>query len=60
MPLALKGASETLRDLFLSNMSERASKMLKEDMAAMGKPVDQPSGPASRREASSRKRCRCR
>ena len=36
LPLALKGASETLRELFLSNMSERASKMLKEDMAAMG------------------------
>jgi flagellar motor switch protein FliG len=36
LPLALKGASEALRDLFLSNMSERASKMLKEDMAAMG------------------------
>ena len=36
LPIALKGASETLRDLFLSNMSERASKMLKEDMAAMG------------------------
>ena len=36
LPTALKGASETVRDLFLSNMSERASKMLKEDMAAMG------------------------
>jgi flagellar motor switch protein FliG len=36
LPVALKGASEALRDLFLSNMSERASKMLKEDMAAMG------------------------
>jgi flagellar motor switch protein FliG len=36
LPMALKGASEALRDLFLSNMSERASKMLKEDMAAMG------------------------
>jgi flagellar motor switch protein FliG len=36
LPVALKGASETIRDLFLSNMSERASKMLKEDMAAMG------------------------
>jgi flagellar motor switch protein FliG len=36
LPLALKGASEALRDLFLSNMSERASKMLKEDMGAMG------------------------
>ena len=36
LPLALKGAAEAVRDLFLSNMSERASKMLKEDMAAMG------------------------
>ena len=36
LPIALKGASESLRDLFLSNMSERASKMLREDMAAMG------------------------
>jgi flagellar motor switch protein FliG len=36
LPLCLKGASEALRDMFLSNMSERASKMLKEDMAAMG------------------------
>src|SRR3982751_4854809 len=36
LPLALKGASEPLRDLFLNNRSERASKMLREDMAAMG------------------------
>jgi flagellar motor switch protein FliG len=36
LPMALKGASEPLRDLFLNNMSERASKMLREDMAAMG------------------------
>jgi flagellar motor switch protein FliG len=36
LPMALKGASEALRDLFLNNMSERASKMLREDMAAMG------------------------
>lgn len=36
LPLALKGASDSVRDLFLSNMSERASKMLREDMAAMG------------------------
>lgn len=34
--LALKGASDTLRDLFFSNMSERASKILREDMEAMG------------------------
>ncbi|GAB4187008.1 MAG: flagellar motor switch protein FliG [Thalassobaculales bacterium] len=33
---ALKGASESLRDLFFSNMSERAAKLLREDMAAMG------------------------
>lgn len=36
LPIALKGASETLRNLFFTNMSERASKILKEDMAAMG------------------------
>src|SRR5690349_15822048 len=36
MPIALKGASETLRDLFFANMSERAGKLLREDMQAMG------------------------
>jgi flagellar motor switch protein FliG len=36
LPIALKGASAALQELFLGNMSERASKMLKEDMAAMG------------------------
>jgi len=36
IPIALKGASEALRDLFFSNMSERAGKIMKEDMAAMG------------------------
>jgi flagellar motor switch protein FliG len=34
--LALKGASESLRDLFLKNMSERAGKMFKEDLAGLG------------------------
>jgi flagellar motor switch protein FliG len=34
--LALKGASDDLRTLFFSNMSERAAKILKEDMANMG------------------------
>ena len=34
--LALQGAPEPLRDLFLSNMSERAGKILREDMDAMG------------------------
>lgn len=36
LPVALKGATETLKDLFFSNMSERAGKIMKEDMAAMG------------------------
>lgn len=36
LPLALKGATDTLKDLFFSNMSERASKIMKEDMEAMG------------------------
>lgn len=34
--LALKGASDTLRDKFFSNMSERAGKLLREDMESMG------------------------
>lgn len=36
LPIALKGASDTLQELFFSNMSERAAKIMKEDMAAMG------------------------
>jgi flagellar motor switch protein FliG len=36
LALALKGSSDALRDLFFSNMSERAGKILKEDMEAMG------------------------
>lgn len=36
LPTALKGAAETLRELFFTNMSERAAKILKEDMGAMG------------------------
>ncbi|MEM1103154.1 MAG: flagellar motor switch protein FliG [Pseudomonadota bacterium] len=36
LALALKGASDTLRDLFFSNMSERAAKVLREDMEIMG------------------------
>ena len=34
--LALKGASDAIKELFFSNMSERAAKMMKEDMASMG------------------------
>ena len=34
--IALKGCSEDLRDLFFANMSERAAKILREDMEAMG------------------------
>ncbi len=36
LPPALKGATDTISDLFFSNMSERAAKIMKEDMAAMG------------------------
>ncbi len=36
LALALKGASEEIKDLFLHNMSKRAAKMMKEDMEAMG------------------------
>ncbi|MCW5750601.1 MAG: flagellar motor switch protein FliG [Alphaproteobacteria bacterium] len=36
LAVALKGASEQLRDLFFSNMSERAAKILREDMEAKG------------------------
>jgi flagellar motor switch protein FliG len=36
LPLALKGASEKLRDMFFRSLSERAGKMLQEDMAALG------------------------
>ncbi|NBB63044.1 flagellar motor switch protein FliG [Pseudomonas sp. ODNR1LW] len=34
--LALKGASDPLREMFFSNMSERASKIMREDMESMG------------------------
>ena len=36
VPIALKGASDGLKDLFFSNMSERAAKIMREEMAAMG------------------------
>ena len=36
IPVALKGASDPLKDLFFGNMSERAAKLLKEEMASMG------------------------
>jgi flagellar motor switch protein FliG len=36
LPIALKGASEKLRELFLSSMSERAGKMLREDIEGLG------------------------
>ncbi len=34
--LALKGSSDTLREMFFSNMSERAAKIMREDMESMG------------------------
>ncbi|HTX49751.1 MAG TPA: flagellar motor switch protein FliG [Caulobacteraceae bacterium] len=36
LSLALKGASDGLREMFFSNMSERASKIMREDMDSMG------------------------
>ena len=36
LALALKGASDKLREMFFSNMSERAAKIMREDMDSMG------------------------
>lgn len=36
LPMALKGASDGLRDLFFRNLSERAGKMLREDIELLG------------------------
>ncbi len=36
LPTALKGSSDSIKDLFFSNMSERAGKLLKEDIASLG------------------------
>jgi flagellar motor switch protein FliG len=36
LPLALKGASEKLRELFFKSMSDRAGKILKDDIATLG------------------------
>jgi flagellar motor switch protein FliG len=34
--LALKGSSDSMREMFFRNLSERAGKLLKEDLAALG------------------------
>jgi flagellar motor switch protein FliG len=36
LALALKGGSDAIKDLFFKNMSERAGKMMKDDMDALG------------------------
>jgi flagellar motor switch protein FliG len=36
LAIAMKGASDTIKELFFKNMSERAAKLLREDMEAMG------------------------
>ena len=36
LAIALKGGSDAVKDLFFKNMSERAGKMMKEDMDSMG------------------------
>ena len=48
LALALKGASESIKDFFFANMSARAGKLLKDDMETMGpvrlKDVDEAQG----------------
>ena len=48
LALCLKGSSDDLKAFFLKNMSERAAKILEEDMEAMGpvrvKDVDEAQG----------------
>jgi flagellar motor switch protein FliG len=48
LAMALKGASDTVKDVFFANMSARAGKVLKDDMQAMGpvrlKDVDEAQG----------------
>ena len=48
LTLALKGTSEKVREFFISNMSERAGTMLRDDLEAMGpvrlKEVDEAQG----------------
>src|SRR4051794_26107549 len=36
LALALKGASDELRDMFFKNLTERAAKLLRDDIAALG------------------------
>jgi flagellar motor switch protein FliG len=36
LPLALKGASEKVRELFFANLSERAGRMLREEIEGLG------------------------
>jgi flagellar motor switch protein FliG len=36
LPIALKGANEAVRTMFLSQLSERAAKMLRDDIASLG------------------------
>ena len=36
LPMALKGASDAVRELFFGNLSERAGKMLREDIEMLG------------------------
>ena len=48
LAVALKGASEKLREMFFKNMSERAAKILRDDMEAWAR-----SGCATSRRRSS-------
>ncbi len=48
LALALKGASDSIKEFFFANMSARAGKLLKDDMETMGpvrlKDVDEAQG----------------
>ena len=48
LAMALKGAPDNIKEMFFSNMSERATKMMKEEIASMGavklKDVDEAQG----------------
>ena len=48
LAMALKGANETVKDFFFSNMSQRSAKLMRDDMESMGpvrlKDVDEAQG----------------
>ena len=47
LALGLKGASDALREMFFSNMSERAARIMREDMESMGPRAAEGCGPGA-------------